>query len=142
MTEDELLESTGEDTLEDITDLTLRDRGLTSLPSPELLRRLSNLEVLSFSHNRLSSLSSLTACCDRITHLNVSFNALTSLDGLEACRHLTKLYASNNRVRSLEPLVSCAELQVWSVARGWGVSLQHSSLIHFGKVKHPNKERV
>ena len=115
VTEAELLETTGEDTLEDITDLSLRERGLCELPSADLLRRLSSLEVLSLSHNRLSSLGALATsrvAAERLTHLNVSFNAMISLSGLEACHRLTRLYASNNRVRSLAPLASCTELEV------------------------------
>jgi hypothetical protein len=62
VTEAELLELTGEDALEDITDLTLRERGLTSLPDPDILHRLTSLEVLSLSHNRLSSLRGKGGC--------------------------------------------------------------------------------
>ena len=41
------------------------------------------LEVLALSHNRVASLDGLGAHLAHLGHLNVSFNALTSLAGLE-----------------------------------------------------------
>jgi len=44
VTEEEILEATGDNRLEEVTDLTLRERGLTALPAL-LLPRLKSLEV-------------------------------------------------------------------------------------------------
>lgn len=76
LSDEELLELTGEEALEDVTSLFLRSRSLTSIE--DIPARLPNLVTLSLSHNVLSNtmcLSNLSA----LEHLNIGFNALTSV---------------------------------------------------------------
>jgi hypothetical protein len=48
--------------------------------------------VLSLSHNLLTSAHSL--CCFRtLQYVNLNFNSLTSIKGIEHCRELRHLYA-------------------------------------------------
>ena len=76
----DLLDLSGEASLEDVRDLNLRSQQLASIEG--FAPRLPHLLALSLSHNRLTSLSG----CHHLrllTSLNINFNALTSLEGIQ-----------------------------------------------------------
>ena len=76
----DMLDLSGEASLEDVRELNLRSQQLASIEG--FAPRLPNLLALSLSHNRLTSLSG----CHNLrllTSLNINFNALTSLEGIQ-----------------------------------------------------------
>ncbi|GIL76723.1 hypothetical protein Vretimale_8805 [Volvox reticuliferus] len=103
-----LLALTGEEALEDIRELTLRNHKLQSFDQGETAR-LINLQVMSLSHNLLSSLAGFQHL-KHLVSLNLNFNALTSLEGISSCTALQHLFVANNRVRDVSPLVPCTNL--------------------------------
>ena len=113
-TTDELLELSGEDTLDQIREVVLRERGLREVGS--LLRQLPRLEVLSLSNNCLHSLVGWPPLPE-LTVLNLNFNRLSSLEPLTVCMRLTKLYAASNRVGAIGSLAACTELRCLSLFR-------------------------
>ena len=76
----EMLELSGEDSLEQIRELVLRDRGLRDVSA--LLTPLVALEVLSLSDNYVSTLSGWPTF-GSLSVLNINFNRVTSLEPLE-----------------------------------------------------------
>ena len=98
-----ILELSGEECFDDIRDLNLRSQKLSSFGS--YAPRLQNISALSLSHNQLSNLQGFHHLA-LLTSLNVNFKSLTSLDGLQSCKCLQKLYAANNMLRDLAPLSS------------------------------------
>jgi hypothetical protein len=111
-----LLELTGEDRLEDIRELVLREHGLRDRSLAPLLGPLAQLEVLSLSNNCLRALSGWPPLSN-LTTLNVNFNRLASLDPLTGCACLERLYAASNRVASVAALARLERLQTVSLFR-------------------------
>lgn len=74
---------------------------------------LFGLEILSLSHNKLTSLRYFENLSN-LLELNVNFNALTSLEGL-ACPNLTKLFASNNQIFDISSLKQFSALETLSL---------------------------
>ncbi|KAK7197863.1 Leucine Rich Repeat [Novymonas esmeraldas] len=68
------------------------------------VRLFTSLAQLFVSHNQLRSLSGLCGVADTLTVLVATHNALTSLDGMQACRRLTYVDLSNNSIESLHGL--------------------------------------
>lgn len=108
----DILETAGEESLEDVKELTLRNRGLTSFEP--YCGRLPQLQALSLSHNQLQNLQGFQQLHLLVT-LNVNANALTSLAGLEQCSSLQQLYAASNRLRDVTPLSKLTQLQTLSL---------------------------
>ena len=113
-TEEELLELSGEESLNQIREVVLRDRGLRDIGA--LLAPLERLEVLSISNNCVLSLSGWPAL-PGLTVLNINFNRVSSLEPLAACTRLSKLYAASNNVGTIAPLTGCTELRSLSLFR-------------------------
>ena len=78
-TTQELLELSGEDQLDQVRELVLRDAGLAAIGT--LLEPLVALEVLSLSNNLLRSLEGCSLA--RLLVLNVNFNRIASLEGAQ-----------------------------------------------------------
>lgn len=76
LTDEYLLEVSGEEALEDVQDLILRSKELTQID--DLVARLPNLSTLSLSHNLLGNITCISSL-QSLHHLNVSFNALTTI---------------------------------------------------------------
>eukprot|EP00899_Mesostigma_viride_P006582 jgi/Mesvir1/15925/Mv08249-RA.1 len=110
----EMLEMSGENALEDIVELTMREAGIRSISA--VCPRLVKLEVLSLSHNRLQDLEGF-ASLKQLRHLNLNNNNVASFRGIEECKLLEKLYCSNNKIRNLEPLASCPNLRTIGLFR-------------------------
>lgn len=73
----------------------LRDEGLIGLDD-SCADKLMSLEILSLSHNKLTTLTGFQHFVNLI-ELNLNFNQITSLEFLE-CPGLEKLFVSNNKV--------------------------------------------
>lgn len=59
---------------------------------------LDSLEVLSLGRNSIKRLSGLDDVANTLEQLWVSYNQISSLDGLQALTNLTTLYISNNNL--------------------------------------------
>ncbi|KXZ49566.1 hypothetical protein GPECTOR_20g421 [Gonium pectorale] len=115
LSEANLLALTGEDALEDVKELTLRNHKLQSFDQGDT-SRLVNLQVMSLSHNMLSSLAGFQHLRGLVS-LNLNFNALTSLEGISSCTALQHLFVANNRIRDISPLVPCSNIQTLHLFR-------------------------
>jgi hypothetical protein len=133
LTEANILALTGEDALEDVRDLTLRNHKLRSFDQGDT-SRLINLQILSLSHNLLTSLAGFQHL-HNLTSVNVNFNALTSLDGLQRCGALQHLFAANNRIRDLTPLLLLPHLHTLHLLRNQVASLEAAASV-LGQLAH------
>ena len=95
VTEELVLETTGEEDLVSVTQLILRNQRVSGF-SEECAAALPNLANLSLSHNRVKSLASFGNHFGALLELNLNFNRLASLDGLVAPL-LAKLFLSTNQ---------------------------------------------
>ncbi|KAI5685388.1 hypothetical protein MNV84_00631 [Leishmania braziliensis] len=77
------------------------------------LRPFTSLAHLLVNHNQLRSLVGLCGVADTLTVLIATHNALTSLDGMQACRRLMYVDLSYNSIESLQglPLILAAPSQ-------------------------------
>ena len=121
-TSDELCELTGEDSVDQIRELVLREHGLRDASLERLLTPLTSLEVLSLSNNCLRNLTGWPYFAN-LTTLNVNFNGLSSLEPLAACVSLEKLYAASNKIASVSALASLERLRTLSLYRNRLASL-------------------
>ncbi|PNH10832.1 Centrosomal protein [Tetrabaena socialis] len=122
LSEANLLALTGEDALEDVRELTLRNHKLQTFDQGDT-RRLINLQIMSLSHNQLSSLAGFQHLRNLVS-LNMNFNGLTSLEGISHCTALQHVFVSNNRVRDPSPLAPCTNLQTLHLFRNNIASLE------------------
>lgn len=108
VTEETVLEATGEDDLVSVTQLILRNRRMSGF-SDACAAGLPNLANLSLSHNRVASLVTFGGHFGALLELNLNFNRVGSLDGLVAPL-LTKLFLSTNRYVHACLVVASSEL--------------------------------
>lgn len=120
LTEQTILELSGEDELCQVRELVLRERGLSEVGP--LLEQLTALEVLSLSNNNVHSLAGC-ASMGRLTTLNINFNRIASLEPLSNCPLLEKLFASSNKISTVAPLAACTRLKELSLFRNLVASL-------------------
>lgn len=74
---------------------------------------LPKLERISLGRNRIKRISGLTNVASTLKELWISYNDITTLDGLNDCTKLEKLYISNNNIaqmNELNKLVNCVNL--------------------------------
>ena len=145
ITEDMVLEYSGERLLGDVRELVLRDGNLARLSFTEMMlhfaggltthftfyylliqdrfaeglpAKLGGLETISLSHNKFVSLEAFTAY-DNLVSLNLNFNDVGTADlrGLRNCAQLAKLFLSSNRVASVAPLVPLKALETLCLFR-------------------------
>lgn len=95
-----------------LKELILRDEALTQV-EVTCAQSLASLEILSLSHNRLTSLDSFQYLVN-LVELNVNFNQIKTLDGLQ-CAGLEKLFLANNCIVELSPLRKFLKLNTLSV---------------------------
>lgn len=78
---------------------------------PQSLSGMSNLKILSMGRNNLKKLerSCLEDVASTLEQLWISYNSISSLDGIACCSKLKALYCSNNLIKNfneLEKIVS------------------------------------
>ncbi|KAI9997459.1 hypothetical protein PInf_001361 [Phytophthora infestans] len=95
-----------------LKELILRDEELTEVDET-CAQSLASLEILSLSHNRLTSLDNFQYFVNLI-ELNVNFNQIERLDSLQ-CSGLEKLFIANNQVVDISPLRKLLKLNTLSV---------------------------
>lgn len=117
LTEAVILQASGEEVIEDITQLVFRDNQLRSLSTPRTIdfERLVNLEILSLSHNLLEDIEPL-AMLVVLVEVNLNFNRIIDLSPLCECELLEKLFVSHNKVETIEGLEDgCPKLRELSL---------------------------
>ncbi|EQC34722.1 hypothetical protein SDRG_07536 [Saprolegnia diclina VS20] len=112
LTADFLMSHAGLYDLGSTKELILRQEGLAEIDDA-CAQELSALELLSLSHNALTSLQGFAHLVN-LVELNINFNQVTSLESLQ-CFGLQKLYAANNCIASLAPLRAFPKLSHISI---------------------------
>ncbi|KAG3119998.1 hypothetical protein PI124_g1629 [Phytophthora idaei] len=95
-----------------LKELILRDEDLAQVDET-CAQNLASLEILSLSHNRLTSLEHFQYLVNLI-ELNVNFNQIETLDSLQ-CSGLEKLFMANNQIVDISPLRKLLKLNTLSV---------------------------
>jgi len=72
------------------------------------LPALRNLEILSLGRNMIKKIAGLEEIGGTLKELWISYNQISSLDGLMPCSKLTTLFMSNNKVKDFG---ECVKLQ-------------------------------
>lgn len=78
------------------------------------LGALENLEILSMGRNNIKKLDGLDAIGDHLEQLWISYNSISTLNGLEKCKKLKVLYIGNNKIgdpKEITKLQSLPELE-------------------------------
>ena len=96
-----IFEYSGETDLQHVSELILRSQNISGF-SIDSAKQLENLELLSLSHNNISSLKTFTTLTSLI-ELNLNFNNICSLHGFKLPL-LEKLFLSNNKLISIQNL--------------------------------------
>jgi dynein light chain 1 len=72
---------------------------------------LAALKILSLGRNSIKKIEGLEAVADTLEELWLSYNQIERLNGIECCKKLKVLYASNNKIKGwdgVQSLVGCA----------------------------------
>ncbi|KAK1930993.1 Protein tilB [Phytophthora citrophthora] len=112
MTTDVVMNRAGVYDLLALKELILRDEDLAQVDET-CAQSLASLEILSLSHNRLTSLDNFQYFVNLI-ELNMNFNQIETLDNLQ-CAGLEKLFLANNQVVDITPLRKLLKLNTLSV---------------------------
>lgn len=91
---------TGINTLINCKKLSLSSNLITKIPDLNLPR----LEILSLGRNKIKKITGLTFVADTLKQLWISYNEITSLDGVKDCVKLECLYVGNNLLASFNDL--------------------------------------
>ena len=91
---------TGINTLINCRKLSLSSNLITKIPDLNLPR----LEILSLGRNKIKKITGLTFVADTLKQLWISYNEITSLDGVKDCVKLECLYIGNNLLASYNDL--------------------------------------
>jgi hypothetical protein len=108
ISEEQILQASGETRLEAVSQLIIRGQAATGLQAQCAARLAGHLSVLSLSNNALQSVQSLHSLVNMV-ELNLNFNAISSLAEL-ACPSLRRLFLSSNRLISLTGISSFPKL--------------------------------
>merc|ERR1719191_125546 len=68
------------------------------------LPALKNLEILSLGRNVIKKISGLEEIGGTLRELWISYNSISTLDGLQPCTKLTTLFMSNNKIKDWSEL--------------------------------------
>lgn len=74
------------------------------------LNGLAHLRVLSLGRNNLKKIEGLEAVSETLEELWVSYNNIEKLSGVECCKKLKILYASNNKIKGWEGVIPIGSL--------------------------------
>ena len=72
------------------------------------LPRLKNLKILSLGRNNIKKLAYLEDVAGTLEELWISYNIVSSLEGLSSCQKLHTLYMSNNKIGKWSEIQKCA----------------------------------
>lgn len=65
---------------------------------------MSKLKILSIGRNNLKKIEKLEDVASTLEQLWISYNQISSLEGIACCKKLTTLYMSNNAIKSFSEL--------------------------------------
>ncbi|CAK4085256.1 unnamed protein product [Aphanomyces euteiches] len=71
---------------------------------------MKKLRILSLGRNQIKKIEKLDDVSDTLEELWLSYNAITSLDGLSGLSNLTTLYLSNNQIKNWDELDKLSNL--------------------------------
>jgi len=74
------------------------------------LNGLAHLRILSLGRNCIKKIEGLEAVSDTLEELWLSYNNLERLNGVESCKKLKVLYASNNKIKEWAGITCLASL--------------------------------
>ncbi len=74
--------------------------------------QLPKLEILSLGRNKIKKISGLNYVADTLKELWISYNEITSLDGIKDCNKLEVLYVGNNLLASYNDLNALTNLNI------------------------------
>lgn len=86
--------------LSNLTSMTLSGLGLVDLAPITVLKRCGNLLMMDLSRNKLSSVSLLPIVGPHLLHLNLSYNDIVNVDGIQELKCLRVLYLDGNHIRA------------------------------------------
>ncbi|DAZ95284.1 TPA: hypothetical protein N0F65_007774 [Lagenidium giganteum] len=112
LTSDMVISAAGIYDMTSAKELILRDEGIDWIDE-QCAQNLVSLEILSLSHNKLTSLDHFQYFTHLI-ELNLNFNRISSIDNLQ-CIELEKLFLANNRVSDITPLKAFSKLTTLSL---------------------------
>ena len=98
--------------LPDATALRISFRGLLRIQNLDCLRSLKRLHL---DNNNITRIEGLDCLAGTLEWLDLSFNAIASLEGLAALTRLTDLSLYNNRITEVSGLSACTSLQCASL---------------------------
>lgn len=101
------------------------------------LTGMSELKILSIGRNNIKKIEKLEDVASSLQQLWISYNQISSLDGLACVTGLTTLYCSNNLIKSfseLDKLVSC-----WRQSGGLLGCMSSHCTQHFSFLTRPQK---
>ncbi|KAJ3192768.1 Dynein light chain 1, axonemal [Entophlyctis luteolus] len=74
------------------------------------LQGLNCLKILSLGRNYIKKIEGLDAVADTLEELWISYNQIERLNGIECCKKLKVLYASNNKIKAWDGITSLQAL--------------------------------
>ncbi|KAJ3343421.1 Dynein light chain 1, axonemal [Entophlyctis luteolus] len=84
------------------------DASLAALAKCEL--SVSLVQILSLGRNYIKKIEGLDAVADTLEELWISYNQIERLNGIECCKKLKVLYASNNKIKAWDGITSLQAL--------------------------------
>lgn len=64
----------------------------------------ANLKILSLGRNCIKKIEGLEAVAETLEELWISYNQIERLNGIECCKRLKILYASNNKIKAWDAI--------------------------------------
>ncbi len=91
--------------------LNLSNRGIVDIGEIKSLDRLTQLEGLNLSQNKITKITGLSTLI-RLQTLNLSDNQISRIEGLADLTNLRTLKLANNAITKIEGFAHCAALQI------------------------------
>jgi len=100
------------------------------------LGALEKLEILSLGRNTIKKLEHLEAIGDHLEQLWISYNQISSLNGLEKCLKLKNLFIGNNKIKEIKEIEKLQKLPLLEELVLYGNPV-HTSIIQDGDLEWP-----
>lgn len=97
---------------------------------------LENLEILSLGRNNIKKIEMLESVSDHLEQLWLSYNHISSLNGLEKCKNLKVLYIGNNKISDLKEVHKLVALAGLEELVMYGNPL-HAKIVEDGDLQWP-----
>jgi len=97
---------------------------------------LENLEILSMGRNNIKKIELLDSVGDHLEQLWMSYNSISSLNGLEKCKVLKVLYVGNNKISDVKEIHKLANVESLEELVLYGNPI-HAKIIEDGDLQWP-----